>query len=182
MKIAGKEALLFELIKQGTNGDTYLAEYNDKVVIVKQLYDAVCDRFEDKTLIESELEGYNILKTAGIKVPNIIAYDEEALCIVKEYIQGPTILQMIQNHEDIDQYIPQAQAIEETLKPLNCTADFFPNNFVVRDGELWLVDYEIFPIDPDWGFEKWGKQYWGDTVKLKAYLDLDKPKEEELDD
>ena len=38
--------------------------------------------------------------------------------------------------------------------------DWFPTNFVVRDGLIWYVDYECNNYMDEWSFENWGIRYW----------------------
>jgi XTP/dITP diphosphohydrolase len=48
--------------------------------------------------------------------------------------------------------------------------DYFPTNFVVRDQQLFYIDYECNPYMDQWNFENWGILYWTHTPELEAYL------------
>ena len=48
--------------------------------------------------------------------------------------------------------------------------DWFPTNFVARDGLIWYVDYECNEFMDAWSFENWGVKYWSRTPEFEAYL------------
>ena len=49
--------------------------------------------------------------------------------------------------------------------------DYFPTNFVARDGRLFYIDYECIDYTDEWNFENWGVKYWSKTKKFKEYLE-----------
>ncbi len=55
-------------------------------------------------------------------------------------------------------------------KAAGLNIDYFPTNFVVRDGLLWYVDYECNGYMDDWSFENWGIRYWSRTPEFEAHL------------
>ena len=48
--------------------------------------------------------------------------------------------------------------------------DYFPTNFVVRDGLVWYVDYECNDYMDEWNYENWGVRYWSRTPEFESYL------------
>jgi hypothetical protein len=59
-------------------------------------------------------------------------------------------------------------AVKAKVAGLNI--DWFPTNFVVRDGLIWYVDYECNAYMDEWSFENWGVRYWSRTPEFEAYL------------
>ena len=55
-------------------------------------------------------------------------------------------------------------------KAAGLNIDYFPTNFVVRNGLLWYVDYECNDYTDEWSFETWGIRYWSRTPEFEAYL------------
>ena len=56
-------------------------------------------------------------------------------------------------------------------KAAGLNIDYFPTNFVIRDGLLWYVDYECNAYMDEWNFENWGIRYWSKTPEFEAYLE-----------
>ena len=48
--------------------------------------------------------------------------------------------------------------------------DYFPTNFIVRDGLLWYIDYECNAYMEEWNYSNWGVKYWSRTEAFEAYL------------
>ena len=48
----------------------------------------------------------------------------------------------------------------EKLYAAGLNIDYYPTNFVVRDGLLYYSDYECNGYMDQWNFENWGSQYW----------------------
>ena len=48
----------------------------------------------------------------------------------------------------------------ELAKKANLNIDYYPTNFVVRDGLLYYIDYECNQYMSEWNFENWGMKYW----------------------
>ena len=72
------------------------------------------------------------------------------------YIEGPTIFEMLQKNFPASAYLPQVREMARQAKAAGLNIDYFPTNFVVRDGVLWYVDYECNEYSDQWSFETWG--------------------------
>ena len=55
-------------------------------------------------------------------------------------------------------------------KAAGLNIDYFPTNFVIRDGLLWYVDYECNDYMDEWSFDNWGVRYWSRTPEFEEYL------------
>ena len=169
-KIKGKTYRIISLLGHGKGGYSYLAECEGVRVVVKQIHHEPCDYYSFGNKIKSELNDYDRLKKAGIRIPEMFSYDEEEEVIVKEYIEGDTVLQRIINGESVVEYLPQIMEMAGKAMAAGLNIDFFPSNFVIRDGLLWYVDYECNGYMEEWNFENWGRKYWSMTPELKEYL------------
>ena len=81
------------LLGKGKGGYSYLAEQDGHPVVVKQIHHEPCDYYTFGNKIEAELRDYERLQKAGIRVPGMHAVDMDAERIVKDYIEGPTVME-----------------------------------------------------------------------------------------
>ena len=80
--------------------------------------------------------------------------------VLKEYIEGDTVMELVQRKEMKEDYIRQMRDICKTLYANHINIDYYPTNFVVKEGILFYVDYECNDYDEKWNFENWGIKYW----------------------
>ena len=81
------------LLGKGKGGYSYLAERDGQRVVVKQIHHEPCDYYTFGNKIEAELRDYERLQKAGIRIPRMHAVDRNAERIVKDYIDGPTVME-----------------------------------------------------------------------------------------
>ena len=58
----------------------------------------------------------------------------------------------------------------EKARKAGLNIDYFPTNFVIRDGLIWYVDYECNEYMEEWNFENWGIKYWSRTPEFEEYV------------
>ena len=90
--------------------------------------------------------------------------------IVKKYIDGDTIFDLVKNGESVEIFLPQVREMAQLAKAAGLNIDYFPTNFVVQDGLLWYIDYECNSYTEEWSFENWGVKYWSRTPEFEEYL------------
>jgi len=91
--------------------------------------------------------------------------------ILKEYIDGDTIFDIVAGDRMKDEYLEQVKAMCSLLYPANTNIDYFPTNIVVRDGLVYYIDFECNDYMEQWNFENWGILYWSKTKEFLDYLD-----------
>lgn len=79
---------------------------------------------------------------------------------MKEYIDGPTIAQLVEEDKVKPEYIQQVRQMCRILYPAGLNIDYYPTNFVVQDDRLYYIDYECNSYMEQWDFEHWGEAYW----------------------
>ena len=156
----GKEYTIINLLGHGKGGYSYLAECDGRQVVFKQIHHEPCDYYKFGNKIEAERTDYARIKAAGIRIPEMNAIDTETEVIVKDYIPGEHIADMIKNGESVDDYIPQVREMAALAKNAGINIDYYPTNFVVRSGQIWYVDYECNDYMEEWDFEHWGIKHW----------------------
>ena len=80
--------------------------------------------------------------------------------ILKEYIDGPTIAQLVEENRMKQIYYDQIQEMCHLLYPANTNIDYYPTNFVVQGETLYYIDFECNDYMQQWDYENWGRQYW----------------------
>jgi len=166
----GKEYRVIRLLGHGKGGYSYLAETEAGPVVVKKIHHEPCDYYTFGNKIEAEKRDYERLRKAGIRIPTLIAIDEEAEIVIKEYIAGNTIFELVRDGGSAEPYLEQAREMAAQAKTAGLNIDYFPTNFVIRDGLIWYVDYECNDYMEKWDFENWGVQYWSRTPVFLDYL------------
>ncbi len=160
MTVNGKSYRVIKLLGKGKGGYSYLAEDDGGQYVLKQIHHEPCDYYQFGDKLQSELRDYQRLLEIGIPLPKLLEADVEAERILKEYIEGPTIAQLVAEDRMEQDYYRQIQAMCSLLYPANTNIDYYPTNFVVRDGRLYYIDYECNDYMQQWDYEHWGSQYW----------------------
>jgi len=83
-------------LEKGKGGDSYLARYNNRNVVFKKMHYEPCDTYTfENNKLQSELRDYNTLMKVGITIPELICYDDEQQFLIKEYVDGMTIAELV---------------------------------------------------------------------------------------
>ena len=173
--VNGAELRLLSLLGHGKGGYSYLAERDGGRVVLKQIHHEPCEyyRFGDK--IEAERRDYERLLQAGIRVPRMLDIDAQAERIVKEYVEGPTVFELVRDGVSVEPYLPQVREMAALARAAGLNIDYFPTNFVVNGGLLYYVDYECNAYMDEWSFENWGVKYWSRTPEFEQHLQSLRP-------
>ena len=160
LKVNGKEFDVIKLLGKGKGGYSYLVSDGTGEYVLKQIHHEPCDYYTFGDKLASELRDYEKLKIIGIPMPEILDVDREEERILKEYIPGQTIAQLVEEDRMEPGYYQQMEEMCRLLYAAKTNIDYFPTNFVVREGKLWYVDFECNDYMEQWDFDHWGKQYW----------------------
>ena len=159
--VNNKEYKIIKLLGKGKGGYSYLAMLNNKLFVIKQIHHEPCSYYNFGNKIQSEYNDYQTLLNTNIRIPQMIDIDFDNERIVKEYIEGKIILELINEKESINQYVFQVKTMQELCKNKGINIDYYPSNFVVdKNNNIFYIDYECNKYDPKWDYDNWGKQYW----------------------
>lgn len=159
--VNGKPYRICELLGKGKGGYSYLVtDEQGKEYVLKQIHHEPCDYYQFGDKLQSELRDYQRLKRIGIPIPELLEADVEKERILKEYIHGPTIAQLVAENRMKPCYYEQIQAMCQLLYPANTNIDYYPTNFVVQEERLYYIDFECNDYMQQWDYENWGRQYW----------------------
>ena len=170
ISVNGIEYKIIKLLGKGKGGYSYLAEREGKQVVLKQIHHEPCDYYTFGNKIEAERNDYKRLLNANIRIPKMLDIDMENERIVKEYINGETIFEMVKNDVSVEAYLPQVREMAQLAKNNGLNIDYFPTNFVVQNDLLYYIDYECNEYMDEWSFENWGIKYWSKTPEFEEYL------------
>ncbi len=174
MKVNGKEYAVLKLLGRGKGGYSYLAVDGNRHVVLKQIHHEPCDYYQFGNKMGAEINDYERLKKIGIRMPDMLSYDLKKERIVKEYIPGNTIFDLVLSDRMKPKYTEQIKDMCRLLYAAHVNIDYFPTNFIVCNEELYYVDYECNDYMEEWNFENWGIQYWSWTDKFLEYVKAEK--------
>lgn len=162
--LGGRTYAPLALLGRGKSGYSYLvtSDGTDRFVL-KQIHHEPCDYYTFGDKFAAERHAYQTLSALAIPLPRWLADDPAAERILKEYVPGPTALELAQNRlvtpDLLDQVRTRFCAI---LRPAGLNIDYYPANFVLPPDtrQLVYIDYEINPYDPRWDFDPWALPFW----------------------
>ncbi len=170
LSVNGREYQIRKLLGKGKGGYSYLAVGDDGECVLKQLHHEPCDYYQFGDKFQSELRDYQTLLGLGVPMPGLLEADAETERIRKEYIRGETALELVRGDRLDPRYLEQIRKLCVRLYAGGVNIDYFPTNFVLRDGTLYYVDYECNVYSDQWNFENWGIQYWSRTPAFEEYV------------
>lgn len=171
MNVNNNDYKIIKLLGKGKGGYSYLVENKGVYYVLKQIHHEPCSYYKFGDKIQSELNDYDRLKKIGIRMPLMIDVDIKEERILKEFIEGDTIFDIILNDRMKDCYIDDVKEMCRVLYASKTNIDYFPTNFVAKDDVLYYIDYECNDYMEEWNFENWGIKYWSKTKEFIDYLE-----------
>ena len=160
LSVNGKPYRVLRLLGHGKGGYSYLVTDGERQFTLKQIHHEPCDYYTFGDKLQSELRDYKTLRTLGIPMPELLAADVQQERILKEYIAGPTVAELLKAGQPDPSWVAQVQAMCARLYPAGLNIDYYPTNFGPQGGTLYYIDYECSAYMEQWDFEHWGVQYW----------------------
>lgn len=164
--IGGRGFRVEKFLGKGKGGYSYLVTDGEGEYVLKQIHHEPCDYYTFGDKLASELRDYQRLIEIGIPMPKLLAVDQENERILKQYIRGDTIYDLVLRGEMRPEYQRQVEQMCAVLYPANTNIDYFPTNFVVQDDILYYIDFECNDYMQQWDFEHWGIKYWSKTPEF----------------
>lgn len=169
MMVNEKEYRVLKLLGKGKGGYSYLVTDGTGEYVLKQIHHEPCDYYTFGDKLASELRDYEHLRNLGMPMPQLLAVDRQRERILKTYVPGVTVYDLVKRDALEPEYMAQMRRMCEVLYAAGTNIDYFPTNFVVWQQKLYYIDYECNPYDPKWNFENWGSQYWSKTAAFLEY-------------
>ena len=171
MTVNNREFNVIKLLGKGKGGYSYLVTDGENEYVLKQIHHEPCSYYNFGNKLESELNDYKKLTKIGVPMPKMLDVDEKQERILKEYICGDTIFDLVLQDRVKDGYFSQICLMCKLLYKENTNIDYFPTNFVVQDEKLYYIDYECNNYMEEWNFENWGIKYWSKTQEFLKYVE-----------
>ena len=168
MDVNGRVFQVRKLLGKGKGGYSYLVMDGEREYVLKQIHHEPCSYYTFGDKLAAELHDYDRLCRAQVPMPRMLDVDREQERILKEYIPGPTVSDLVKEDALDPEYLTQVRELSLSLERKGLNIDYYPTNFVVHDGMLFYIDYECNAFDPRWSFENWGAAYWSGTEATHA--------------
>ena len=169
ISVNGKKYQVIRLLGKGKGGYSYLVTDGAEKYTLKQIHHEPCDYYTFGDKLASELRDYDRLMAVGIPMPRMLEVDLENERILKEYIEGDSIYDKVMADQMVEDYYHQVRAMCAKLYPAGLNIDYFPTNFIVREGKLYYIDYECNAYMEQWDFDHWGNDYWWKSPAFLGY-------------
>ncbi len=174
LSVNGKQFEVLKLLGHGKGGYSYLVASENKKYVLKQIHHEPCSYYTFGDKLQSELSDYRKLKAVGVNVPVLLDVDVQKERILKQFIEGYTVFDLVlkdEMHGKLqEQLLSQMDVLCKNLQAANMNVDYFPTNFVLNRGTLYYVDYECNEYSEKWNFQNWGSKYWSKTPEFLAYV------------
>ena len=171
LSVNGREFRVLRLLGHGKGGYSYLVTDGDGQYTLKQIHHEPCSYYQFGDKLQSELNDYETLRRVGIPMPRLLDTDREKERLLKEYIEGDSIYELVLRDAMEPDYFTQIRSMCRLLYPAGLNIDYFPTNFIVRGGLLYYIDYECNGYMAQWDFENWGSKYWSKTEEFIKYAE-----------
>lgn len=170
MTVNAREFEILRLLGKGKGGYSYLVSDEMQRYVLKQIHHEPCDYYQFGNKLEAELHDYERLREIGIRMPAMIDVDRQNERILKEFIDGDTIFELVLQDKMQSAYVDQLRGMCALLYAAHTNIDYFPTNFVVQGGEIYYIDFECNEYMEEWNFENWGVKYWSKTPEFLQYV------------
>lgn len=170
IKVNDKDYSIIRLLGKGKGGYSYLASRENNFFVLKQIHHEPCSYYHFGDKLQAELHDYERLRETGISIPRLIDWDVDNERILKEYIEGETIFELICRDKMQPEYLSQLKQMCKQVYAAGLNIDYFPTNFVVQQGRMFYIDFECNPYSEEWNFENWGIKYWSKTPEFLQYV------------
>jgi len=170
LMVNNKKYRILALLGKGKGGYSYLVTDGLNRFVLKQIHHEPCTYYRFGNKVEAEINDYKRLSAIGIRLPAMLDIDMKREHILKEYIEGDTILDIVMEDKMLPDYFRQILEMSDLLFQSNMNIDYFPANFVVQHEKLYYIDFECNAYSEEWNFENWGKKYWTKSPELLDYV------------
>lgn len=167
--VNNKKYIIVSFLGKGKGGYSYLAKYESSFYVLKKIHHEPCSFYTFSNKIESEENDYYRLKSINLRMSKLIDIDKDNEIIIKQYIKGKTILDLILDDIDVNKYMNQLIEMLPNLYNHHINIDYHPSNFVVNEEDdlIYYIDFECNDYSRQWDFNSWGKSTWDKSYLLK---------------
>ena len=107
MTLNGKSYEVIKLLGKGKGGYSYLVTDGTNRFVLKQIHHEPCDYYQFGDKLAAELNDYQRLRNVGIPVPEMLDVDREQERILKVFVDGPTVYDMVLKDSVKEEHLEQ---------------------------------------------------------------------------
>ena len=170
LEIDGESFSFVREIGEGKSATSFLYAGSGKMVTLKRYRETEQNKIPFEDALDFEILSYERLVQAGVPTPRLIGYNRESYLMVKEYIDGPVMIDWVAAGRITEEIFRMMFAMQSQLKDSGFHVDYYPANFVLRDGVMYCIDYETHLYDEEWDFVNWGVFYWLNREGMARFL------------
>ena len=111
MTVNDAEYRVVKLLGKGKGGYSYLVTDGTAQYVLKQIHHEPCAYYTFGDKLRSELRDYETLRKLGIPMPRLLAADIPQERILKEYIAGQTVAELLKEGRMNPGWLRQVQAM-----------------------------------------------------------------------
>ena len=109
------EYTMLQLLGKGKGGYSYLVTDGTARYVLKQIHHEPCEYYTFGDKLQAELRDYEILRKLGIPMPRLLAVDAPQECILKEYIAGATVAELLKEGRMEPDWIAQVRHVQPAV-------------------------------------------------------------------
>ncbi len=153
--VNSNEFVIVATLGSGSDGASYVvSDLSDRGRwVVKEYYRNLPLERTAMEKMNQDVESYNTLCGLGIRMPQLYDVDAVRTTIAKELIGGPTLAQIMQSGGPAPALVQQVRAMADAARMRGLNLSYEPEDYVVRDGLVYYVDYQTTPYNSRNGFE-----------------------------
>ena len=170
--VNGERYEVLRLLGKGKGGYSFLVRsvaHPSMEYVIKQFHRDPRRHHLYEDTLQSEIRCYRRLRELGIRLPAMLDVDIDAQRILKEYIDGPTVYELVRSGGMKDDYVAQIRDMAKRLTSHRVAIDYFPTNFVVDNELIYYIDFECEDYTAERSFERRGEPFWARTEAFLAY-------------
>ena len=177
MDVNGRVFQVRKLLGKGKGGYSYLVSDGEREYVLKQIHHEPCSYYTFGDKLAAELHDYDRLCQAQVPMPRMLDVDRDQERILKEYIPGPTVYDLVKQDALDLIYVTQARELSLSLERKGLNQFFYdggPAN-VLKFKDIF-VEIGIHNVRKDFLFIPWIVHHVGikseqePIVQLAAFL------------
>lgn len=168
--VDGEKFIHVSEIGRGKSAVSHLFERRGRKLTLKKYTDTEQNQIPFEEALDFEILSYERLVESGVAVPKLIGYNRDSYIMVKEYIEGPVLIDFVAQDRVTEDHFQQMFAIQYKLQKRGYHVDFYPANFVLSNGRIYCIDYETHIYLEEWDFINWGIFYWLNCDGIRRFL------------
>ena len=116
MTVNNREFNVIKLLGKGKGGYSYLVTDGENEYVLKQIHHEPCSYYNFGNKLESELNDYKKLTKIGVPMPKMLDVDVGKERILKEYICGDTVFDLVLKDGECLEKARKSKGLERSFK------------------------------------------------------------------